>query len=410
MTTPDAQPAPHLTPRAEYTAYLTAFLSVGTMPMFHVIGPLWALSFGASPFEIGIAMGARSFLPFLFAIHGGALHDRLGVRRVMIFCALASGALTLLYPFFPLILALILLQVITGFLHTLGWIGAQTQISQLTKGHPKYMGRFTSASTISNFFTPPLAGFAWDLAGPWGAFGLLSGWCVLLWISVMLMPVPAAANASKTRPPWSALLPSWGDYRDALRLALIPAVGFVIAGSFLINSMLSMRFSFLPVYMESVGFEGTVIGLMVGFAFLVGSITALPTPWLRRRFPSYWVLIGVTLVAAAGLGIIPFFESVEGLALATIIFGAGVGIGMALAISLLATVISTDQLGLSVGLRITANRFSSFSIPILAGATIDIAGLAAGFHLIASLVAAGAVAAAIFVLRTPSIKQLYGRK
>lgn len=410
MTTPDTQPDPQITPRAEFTAYGTAFLSVGMMPMFHVVGPLWALSFGASPFEIGLAMGARSFLPFLFAIHGGALHDRLGVRRVMVFCALASAALTLLYPLFPMILALILLQTITGFLLTLGWIGAQTQISQLTKGHPKYMGRFTSVSTISNFFTPPLAGIMWDFAGPWGAFVMLSGWSVLLWISVMLMPVPASVTVSKTRPPWSALIPSLSDYRDALRLALIPAVGFVIAGSFLINSMLSMRFSFLPVYMESVGFEGTIIGLMVGLAFLVGSITALPTPYLRRKFPAHWILVSVTIVAAIGLGIIPFFDDIAGLTFVTIFFGAGVGLGMALALSLLATVISVDQLGLSVGLRITANRFSSFSIPILAGAVIDAVGLAAGFHIIAALVAAGAVAAALFILRTPSIKQAYGRK
>ena len=170
--------------------------------MFYVVGPLWALSFGASAFEIGIAMGARSFLPFLFAIHGGALHDRLGVRRVMIFCALTSAALTLLYPVFPMILAMVLLQIITGFLHTLGWIGAQTQISQLTKGHPKYMGRFTSASTISNFFTPIFAGITWDLAGPWGTFGMLSVWCVLLWVSVIMMPVPDAAVVAKGRATW----------------------------------------------------------------------------------------------------------------------------------------------------------------------------------------------------------------
>ena len=45
-------------------------------------------------------------------------------------------------------------------------IGAkQTQISQLTRGSAKYMGRFTSVSTFSNFFTPPLAGLVWDLAG-----------------------------------------------------------------------------------------------------------------------------------------------------------------------------------------------------------------------------------------------------
>jgi MFS family permease len=271
------------------------------------------------------------------------------------------------------------------------------------------MGRFTSASTISNFFTPPLAGFVWDLAGPWGAFGLLSGWCILLWMSVILMPVPASVTISKDRPSWRAMLPSIRDYRDALRLALIPAVGFVIAGSFLINSMLSMRFSFLPVYMESVGYEGTVIGFMVGLAFLVGSITALPTARLRGLFPAHWILICVTLIAAAGLGIIPLFEDLQGLVFVTILFGAGVGLGMALAISLLSSVISVEQLGLSVGLRITANRFSSFSIPIFAGAVIDIAGLAAGFYVTASLIAAGSVCTALFALRTPAIKQAYRR-
>ncbi len=377
--------------------------------MFYVVGPLWALSFGASAFEIGIAMGARSFLPFLFAIHGGALHDRLGVRRVMIFCALTSAALTLLYPVFPMILAMILLQIITGFLHTLGWIGAQTQISQLTKGHPKYMGRFTSASTISNFFTPIFAGITWDLAGPWGTFGMLSVWCVLLWVSVIMMPVPDAAVVAKGRATWRTFLPTLGDYRDALRLVIVPAVAFVIFGSFLINSLLSMRFTFLPVYMESVGFEGTVIGFMVGFAFLIGSITALPTAHLRRRFPAHRILVFATILAAVGLGLTPFYIDISGLIFVTVMFGTGVGLGMALALSLLSTVVSTEQLGLSVGLRITANRFSSFCIPILAGGIIEIVGLAAGFYATAFFAGFGALAAAIYVMRMPSVKQAYDR-
>ena len=400
---------PHLSPLAEFTAYSTAFASVGLLPMIHVVGPLWALHIGASPFLIGVAVGARALLPFIFAIHGGALLDRLGVRRVMIFCALLSAALTVLYPVFPFISALILLQAITGFLHTMGWIGAQTQISQLTRGSAKYMGRFTSVSTFSNFFTPVLAGLAWDLAGPWGAFSLLAFWNLLLWLSVSFMPVPATVALSKVRFRLHELIPSIADYRAALRLAVVPAIGFVVACSFMLNSLLSMRFGFLPVYMESIGFDGTIIGLMVGFAFLIGGITALPTARIRRRFASHWVILIVVGFTAFGLGIVPLFQDIAGLSFATIVFGAGAGLGMAFAISLLSTVVSTEQLGLSIGLRITANRFGSFTIPIFAGAVIDAFGLAAGFYATAIIIGTGLACAALFMMRTPSIKQAYDK-
>ena len=394
---------------AEFTAYSTAFASVGLLPMIHVVGPLWALHIGASPFLIGVAVGARALLPFIFAIHGGALLARLGVRRVMTFCALLSAALTVLYPVFPFIGALILLQAITGLLHPMGWIGAQPQISQLTRGSAKYMGRFTSVSTFSNFFTPVLAGLAWDLAGPWGAFSLLAFWNLLLWLSVSFMPVPATVTLSKARFRLRELLPSIADYRAALRLAVVPAIGFVVACSFMLNSLLSMRFGFLPVYMESIGFDGTIIGLMVGFAFLIGGITALPTARIRRRFASHWVILIVVGFTAFGLGIVPLFQDIAGLRFATIVFGAGAGLGMAFAISLLSTVVSTEQLGLSIGLRITANRFSSFTIPIFAGAVIDAFGLAAGFYATAIIIGTGLACAALFMMRTPSIKQAYDK-
>ena len=377
--------------------------------MIHVIGPLWALSIGASPFLIGIAVGARSLLPVIFAIHGGALLDRLGVRRVMTFCALLSAALTVLYPVFPYIFALIILQAITGFLHTMGWIGAQTQISQLTRGNAKYMGRFTSVSTFSNFFTPVLAGFAWDLAGPWGAFSLLAMWNLLLWLSVSFMPVPATVSLSKEPFHMRELLPSLSDYRAALRLAVVPAIGFVIACSFMLNSLLSMRFGFLPVYMESVGFDGTIIGLMVGFAFLIGGFTALPTARIRKRFASHWTILIVVGFTTLGLGIIPLFQDIAGLSLATIVFGAGAGLGMAFVISLLSTVVSTEHLGLSIGLRITANRFSSFTIPIISGAVIETFGLAAGFYVTAVIIGTGLLGTMVFMMRTPSVKQAFDR-
>lgn len=390
-----------LTRCAEFTAYSTAFCAIGIPPMAHLVGPLWALEIGASPLLIGIAMGARSLLPFLFSIHGGALIDQFGVRRIMTFCALAGAVLMAAYPALPSIAALVGLQLITGFLYTVGWIGAQTQITHLTGGDQKYMGRFASITAFSNFLAPPFIGFVWDIGGAWAAYGAISAFSVLLWISVTAMPVALAAP--KTRPNLRQLLPAPKDYREAFRLFAVPSIAFVVISSFLLNALFSIRFSFLPVYMEDIGFKGTIIGAMIGGAFLVSSLTSLLAQPVRRLVPPQWAVIAATIFAALGIASTPLFVDIGGLGLGTVVFGGGVGIGMAFVLSLLARAVPPAQMGLSIGLRTTANRFSSFAIPILAGIVIEATSLAAGFYVIAAIVIAGVAAMAIFVRRTPSI-------
>ena len=243
-----------LTRRVELTTYTASFFAVAILPMANLVVPLWALAIGASPFEIGLVIGARALLPFVLAIHAGAMIDRLGTRRVMTASALISAALATLYPVLPWVGALIALQVAVGLITTMGWIGAQTHIAQLTRGEPVYMGRFTSIVTLSNFIGPLLAGIAWDRFGVWGAFGLMAMWGVAMWISVLLLPdarKPAERAAAQRGA--RVLLPDIGDYLAALRLVLVPSVAVVVTCSFLLNASLSMRFSFYVVYLENIG-------------------------------------------------------------------------------------------------------------------------------------------------------------
>src|SRR5688500_4216850 len=71
--------------RGLYGAYATGFLSMGQAELLTLVVPLWAMLQGASPTQIGTLVGARSLLTFFLAIHGGALMDRLGTRRVLMF-------------------------------------------------------------------------------------------------------------------------------------------------------------------------------------------------------------------------------------------------------------------------------------------------------------------------------------
>ena len=81
--------------RIQAAVYGSALFS-NTMPnMVWVALPLWVLTLDVSPFLIGVALGSRHVGPVLFAIHGGALMDRLGTRRVMLVFAFIGAAVPL---------------------------------------------------------------------------------------------------------------------------------------------------------------------------------------------------------------------------------------------------------------------------------------------------------------------------
>jgi NNP family nitrate/nitrite transporter-like MFS transporter len=391
-------PLPTLSLRAEATAYLAAFFSIGLQPMANVVVPLWAIHLGIPPLLFGVVMGARSLLPFLFSIHGGVLIDRFGAARVMMVCAVATGILSLLYPALPWIGPLIALQIFVGMATTMGWIGAQTQIGKLTRGHPLYMGRFTFSSTIANFFSPMAVGSAWDFGGAWAGFGVIALWSLGLFASSLILPVPDG-EAPKARAGIASLLPSLADYRASLTLVLIPAVGFAVVASFLINASFSMRFAFYVVYLEKIGFQGTLIGVLVGTASLSGALFALLIGPALRRFEANRLLVAMIVTAAVGIGATPGFESFVGLFVFACVFGLGIGLGMALIYAEMSRSAPVDKLGASIGLRATANRASSLSIPVLMGAIVELHGLRAGFYGVAALIIVGALGGLLLLRR-----------
>jgi NNP family nitrate/nitrite transporter-like MFS transporter len=389
---------PTLSLRAEATAYLAAFFSIGLQPMANVVVPLWAIHLGIPPLLFGIIMGARSLLPFLFSIHGGVLIDRFGAGRVMMICAVSTGILSLLYPALPWVAPLIALQIFVGMSTTMGWIGAQTQIGKLTRGHPLYMGRFTFSSTIANFFSPMAVGSAWDFGGAWAGFGVIALWSLGLFASSLILPVPDG-EAPKARVGISNLLPSLADYRASLALMLIPAVSFAVVASFLMNASYSMRFAFYVVYLEKIGFQGTLIGILVGTASLSGALFALLIGRALRHFEANQLLVAMIITAAVGIGATPSFEGFAGLFVFACIFGLGVGLGMALIYAEMSRSAPIDKLGASIGLRATANRASSLGIPVLMGAIVQLHGLRAGFYGVAALIIIGALGGLLLLRR-----------
>ncbi|MDP2354993.1 MAG: MFS transporter [Beijerinckiaceae bacterium] len=127
----ESGPQPVVSRRTLHFSYASGLLSMGQAELLTMLVPLWALMQGAQPAEIGLLIGAKSALTFFLAIHGGALMDRLGTRRVMLFFAGATAVLATAYPFLPWLPAMIMLQMLIGFAGNMNWIGAQTSSRRL---------------------------------------------------------------------------------------------------------------------------------------------------------------------------------------------------------------------------------------------------------------------------------------
>ncbi len=355
--------------------------------------PLWVLTLDASPLVIGVVLGSRHFLPMLLSIHGGAMMDRLGTRRVMLGFALIGMVVPLLFPMLPWIWAVMILQMMSGLADTMGWAGAQTMIGQVMKGNPTHAGRLAFFLRIGHFSGPPLIGAAWDILGPWGAFGTLSLWGACGLVAAWFLPRPVAGDAEAGRRISARdLVPRLSDYLDTFRLLAIPAVLFVIMVTTLRHSGTAMQNSFYVVYLEGIGISGTAIGLLFTAAAVVGAVGALSVGRLSRIIDPVWLLL-FTVIATVVLMVITPLLGVYILLLAAMALRGGVlGISQPLMISILGRSLDASSQGKGVALRTTANRVMNTMLPPVAGAIVQLAGLENSFYII------GAVAVGLMAL------------
>jgi MFS family permease len=361
--------------------------------MVTVIMPLWALALGASPLIIGIALGARHLLPMLLSIHGGALMDRLGTRRVMLWFSLVTACSPLLFPALPWVWALIPLQLIAGLSETMGWTGAQTLIGQVMRSNPLYAGRLSFCVRLGHFCGPPLVGLCWDLLGPWGAFGLLSLWGAAAYLAAWFLPAPPPSDVTQTEPVRPRdLLPRLSDYVEAFRLLAFPAVLFVMLITAVRHSGSAMQSSFYVVYLEGIGITGTQIGLLITASAVVGAVGALVTGRLSQRFEPVYLLVVTVIGAVSFIAITPLLGSYILLIAAMGLRGGTLGISQPLMISILGRSLPPGTQGKGVGLRTTANRVTQTFLPPVAGAVVEVAGLEASFYVV------GGVAVALLLM------------
>lgn len=405
--------------RIQGPVYGTAFFTGNLFPISHVVVPLWAaIELDASLFMVGVIIASRQLLPVTMSIHGGALLDRFGPRSVIMVLGVLGAASTALVPFFPVIWATILFQIIIGFCETTNWIGVQSAVGTLMKGNAIYAGRMTASARTGGFFGPMLIGFAYETGGPVGGFLCFGAWALLGAIGAMFLPRhDSAANtgeavsspakmesrgssenqAAKER---TDVLPSLSDYREAFRLLLIPAIALVIAATFMRQTGSGMQASFYGIWLKDLGYTAASIGVLIGVGNGVSAVAALSIGPLTRRIADYWVLILAVGAAIIGVAATPLFDEWILLALAIGLRGAGQGLNLPLMMSIASRAVAPRLQGRAAALRISFNRFGGMLFPVIMGALAEIIGLEYAFYAIGGIGIVLICGLSVWVLRT----------
>jgi MFS family permease len=356
----------------------------GVWDMLSVLVPLYAVAVGLNAAEIGLIVASRSLLPAALSIHGGILMDQLGTRRVLQWVAACSAVLPLLYPSLGWFTVLIMLQLLLGLAASLAMAASQTWSVQTSHGDTALLARYSIATRVGTFLGPVTVGAAWDLFGAWVAFVCVS-LCGAGTIASTLKGTPAGAEhvTAQQKPSAAVLLPRWEPHKQAILLAAIPAVAFILAASFLRNASGAIQSSIYVVYLDSIGLSGTFIGFSVAIAELsgvLGSLAAAPTQRHLRGSRLVVVCVAVSIIAIAITPLIGKFSIL--LIAACVVRGIAQGMSQPLMFSIMSLEVPVSRHGASVGLRNAVVRFASIVTPAVMGIVAELWGIEASFYAI----------------------------
>ena len=371
--------------RVQAPVYGTGFFTGNLFPMSHVVIPAWAaIELEASLGMIGIIVASRQLLPITMSIHGGALLDRFGPRLVITILG-AIGALSIAaVPLFPFIWATILLQVVIGFCETTNWIGVQSCVGTLMKGKALYAGRMTAAARIGGAIGPILVGLVSTKIGVAEGFFFFGAWAFCGAVGALFIPQQGKfKDGVKDNGTGTSLLPKVSDYKESLRLLLLPAIALVVAATFVRQAGSGVQASFFGVWLiQELAFERATIGYLIGVANAVSALSALSVSRLTQSVRDYWLLLITVGLAIVGIALTPLFEGFAVLALAISVRGVGQGLNLPLMIAIASRSVPFDLQGRVAALRISFNRLGSAVLPMIMGGFAEFVGLENAFYLI----------------------------
>jgi MFS family permease len=136
--------------------------------------------------------------------------------------------------------------------------------------------------------------------------------------------------------------------------------------SLVITGIVLFQF-YMPIYGHSLGLSASVIGVVLAIFPGAAFVVRMFLPRMIDLFGEEKLLAYAFFTGAAGLVLVPFFQSAWTLGLISFAFGIGMGCGQPITIMMTFSGSEKGRSGEALGLRITANHLARMIAPVVFG-------------------------------------------
>jgi MFS family permease len=276
-----------------------------------------------------------------------------------------------------------------------GWYSVASSIGQL--GGPTLAGLIAGAAALG---TAGVGGSGYTTADGQRVFFAAA---VATSIALVLAAILWARNATPDRAAEAArqqttdagtserILPA------ALRVLRRHGMPAAMTVSVIVISTVDILIAYLPAYGNAAGIAIASVGFLLSVragASLVSRVFMGRSIAMLGKQRTLWISM---VLAAVGVGLLPFTSSVPVLTVLMAIAGLGLGVGQPMTIAWVAQRSPRAERATALGVRLTGNRVALLSVPVLMGVLAGSAGIAAIFIVLGGALLAGGIVAA----RTP---------
>src|SRR5258705_12935612 len=370
-------------PSVYFIVLLSVLSSIGHRGS-KVLVSLSALQLGANSFPVGILAALYAVFPLPLAVYAGRTPDRFGVRYPFLLGSIGIPAALALPALHEGLFTLFLCPTLIGLGQIFFHVSIHNAVGSIgdAEDRAKNFSTFSLGQSIATFIGPSLAGFTIDALGfrpTFVALASISLVVVLLALAFPRMVPPRGEHHDKKQKRRALDLLKEAPLRRTLIMSGVALTGIEL-------------FSFyMPVYGQSIGLSATRIGLVLSSYAAAAFVVRLLMQELVRRFTEAGVLTGSLFIATATYALFPFLSGVPMLVLTAFLLGLGLGSAQPLTIMLTYHHAPPGRSGEALGMRLTVNKITQISIPLVFGGIGAVFGLAPVFWANAAFLLAGGI-------------------
>ena len=354
--------------KAVYTALFISLFA--TMLGVGIVAPLMAIyaeSFGATGFMLGMVFSVFSIARTIFSTPAGKLGDSIGKKPLLVTGLGMYSLLSIAYAYAPSLEALIAVRMLHGLSSALVAPVALAYVGDIApKGEEgRYMGTFLISFFLGFGLGPLIGGVLEDMLGMRAAFtamGLLSLFALLM----TMVFVPNTRGSIKKD----------GGVKRALKSkVVVGGVIFRIGNSIGIGAVMV----FLPLYIVHSGLNESQAGILLSTNILVSAIFQRKFGAVADRSDPFILILVGSLMYGLGIAAIPLFKAFLHLLVLSFLMGMGSALSVSAAMAVVAREGRKYGMGSVMGVFDSAMGVGFILGPITLGIVFDALGTLNGF-------------------------------